>query len=172
MNEATKMELKPEEQKVKTEAETEKETEIVEVVFEKPYEFRKLASPDVFPMFNILSKIGINEFTECFGKDSVQDLIASFTEVSTEETEQEATHRKANLSTVVGVSVVLEVANVIFKNIHKCEKDIYSLLSQTSNLSVEEIKALEMTVFAEMIIDFIKKEEFGDFIKVVSRLFK
>lgn len=170
MNEATKMELKPDEQEVK--AEVVKPSEIVEVVFEKPYEFRKLASPDVFPMFNILSKIGINEFTECFGKDSVQDLIASFTEVSTEETEQEATHRKANLSTVVGFSVVLEVANVIFKNIHKCEKDIYSLLSQTSNLSVEEIKALDMAVFAEMIIDFIKKEEFGDFIKVVSRLLK
>ena len=164
MEETTKMELKPEEQEVKTET--------VEVIFEKPYEFRRLSSPDVFPMFNILSKIGINEFTECFGKDSVQDMIASFTEVSTEETEEETTNRKSNLSTVVGVSVALEVANVIFKNISKCEKDIYSLLSQTSNLSVEEIKGLEMVVFAEMLIDFVKKEEFKDFIKVVSRLFK
>ena len=169
MNESTKMELKPEEQELKTEVKTEAETEIVEVLFKKPYEFRKLASPDVFPMFNILSKIGINEFTECFGKDSVQDMIASFTEVPTE---GEPTNRRGNLSTIVGFSVVLEVANVIFKNIYKCEKDIYSLLSQTSNLSVEEIKALDMAMFAEMIIDFIKKDEFGDFIKVVSRLFK
>ena len=49
----------------------------------------------------------------------------------------------------------------------------YQMLSQTSNLSVKEIKAPgNATLFLEMVIDFIKKEEFRDFIKVVLNLFK
>ena len=46
------------------------------------------------------------------------------------------------------------------------------MLSQTSNLTDDEIKAPgTAAMFLEMVIDFIKKEEFRDFIKVVSRLF-
>ena len=72
----------------------------------------------------------------------------------------------------VGVSVALEAADVILGNLPKCEKEIYQLLSQTSNLSVAQVKKLNLAQFTEMVIDFIKKDEFKDFIKVVSRLFK
>ena len=112
-------------------------------------------------MFKILGKIGINEFTKCFEKDGVKELIASFTEENSE-----------NVSSVVGMSVVLEAVNVIFGNLPKCEDDIYNLLANTSNLTVKEIKELDMAVFFEMVVDFIKKEDFKDFFKVVSKLFK
>ena len=72
----------------------------------------------------------------------------------------------------VGAEVALELASVILTNLPKCEADIYQMLSQTSNLSVDDIKAPGNAVmFLEMVIDFIKKEEFRDFIKVVSKLF-
>ena len=127
----------------------------------KPYTFRKLAAVDVFPMFKIIGAIGINEFTACFEKDGVKNMIASFTGESTEE-----------LSSIVGISVILEIANVIIGNLPKCENEIYQILSQTSNLTVKQVEELDMAVFFEMVIDFIKKEEFKDFIKVVSKLFK
>jgi hypothetical protein len=79
---------------------------------------------------------------------------------------------KENATAIVGVSVILEIANVIIGNIPKCETEIYQMLSQTSDLSVKQVKELDFATFAEMVIDFIKKEEFKDFIKVVSRLFK
>ena len=66
----------------------------------------------------------------------------------------------------------LEVADVIFKNLPKCESEICRMLSQTSDLTVAQVRRLPLAVFMEMIIDFIKKEEFKDFIKVVSKLFK
>ena len=128
---------------------------------EKPYVFRKLSAIDVFPMFKIIGAIGINEFTSCFEKDGIKNMIASFTGES-----------KEDMSSIVGISVILDIANVIIGNIPKCENEIYQILSQTSNLSPAQIKKLDMAVFFEMVIDFIKKEEFKDFIKVVSKLFK
>ena len=42
----------------------------------------------------------------------------------------------------------------------------------TDQMTLAEIKALDAAVFFEMVMDFIMKDEFKDFIKVVSRLFK
>ena len=127
----------------------------------KPYIFRKLSSVDVFPMFKIIGAIGINEFTACFEKDDVKNMIASVTGKSGDDA-----------ASIVGISVILEIVNVIISNLPKCENEIYQILSQTSNLTVKQVKELDMAVFFEMVIDFIKKEEFKDFIKVVSKLFK
>lgn len=147
-----------------------KNLEIVETaevaIPEKPYTFRLLGAPDIFLMSKIISKIGIKEFKTCFEADGIKNLI------------QNAVVDKAqnggNDTDIIGVGagVALELASVILTNLPKCEADIYQMLSQTSNLSVEEIKAPGNAVmFLEMVIDFIKKEEFRDFIKVVSRLF-
>lgn len=129
---------------------------------EKPYKFRQLSSVDMFLMFKIISKIGVNEFTVCFEKDGIQKLIASMT----------GNDDKNNIASVIGISVVLEIANVIFGNLPKCEAEIYQMLSNTSNLTIDEVKGLGLATFSEMVIDFVKKEEFRDFIKVVSKLFK
>lgn len=126
----------------------------------KVYTFRKLNSTDMFPMFKIMSKIGITEFAKCFEKDTVKELVAGVGDP------------KKDVSTVVGIAVALEAANVILGNLPKCEDEIYQMLANTSNLSVEKIKKLDFITFTEMVIDFIKKEEFKDFIKVVSGFFK
>ena len=125
------------------------------------YTFRKLNSTDIFLMFRIIGKIGINEFTACFDRDAVKQMITTITG-----------DNAANSNTLVGISVMLEIANVVVGNLPKCETEIYQMLSNTSNLSVDEVKELDFTTFAEMVIDFIRKEEFKDFISVVSRLFK
>ena len=130
-----------------------------DITMEKVYTFRKLNSTDTFLMFKIIGKIGINDFANSFDKDSVKQLIQN-------------TKDAENAATVVGVSVILEMANVIIGNLPKCETEIYEMLSKTSNLSVKQVRELDFVTFTEMVIDFIKKEEFKDFIKVVSRLFK
>jgi hypothetical protein len=126
----------------------------------KPYTFRKFNSTDVFPMFQILGKIGINEFTKCFEKDGIKELIASFN------------GENEGIDSIVGMSVILEAVNVILGNLPKCENEIYDVLSRTSNLNKIEVKNLDLAVFTEMIIDFVQKDDFKDFFKVVSRLFK
>ena len=121
---------------------------------ENKYTFRKLNSTDTFLMFKILGKIGVNEI-------DIEDLTNMLTSKKGKDKTQ-----------LVGISVILEIANIVLNNLPKCENEVYQMLSNVSGMSVDEIKALDMVDFAEMIIEFIKKEEFKDFIKVVSRLFK
>lgn len=129
-----------------------------DITMEKVYTFRKLNSTDTFTMFKIIGKIGIKDVAKSFDKDTVKDLIKD-------------TKGAENANTIVGISVMLEIANIIITNLPKCDAEIYQLLSQTSNLSVEQIKELDFATFTEMVIDFVKKPEFRDFIKVVSKLF-
>ena len=128
---------------------------------EKVYTFRKLEATDVFLMFKILGKIGVNEFSNCFGKDAVQKMFKTLT----------SENGMANFTYEVGIAVTLEMVNVVLGNLPKCEQEIYQMLSNTSNLSVDQVKKLDFPTFTAMVIDFIKKDEFKDFIKVVSALF-
>ena len=134
----------------------------------KPYTFRTLRGEDVFLMFKIIGKIGLKEFNACFEHDGIKNLVAG----TMGEKMANAEEGEAPSVSVTYISVVLEVADVIFKNLPKCEAEIFQMLSQTSDLSVAQVKKLNLAQFTEMVIDFIKKEEFKDFIKVVSRLFK
>ena len=160
MNETTKTTT----EEVETTTEKVDATEEIE---EKPYHFRKLGSKDVFLMFTIISKIGINEFMSVMESKSLKSLVQKLT--SSKENEE----AEDDIYFMGAIAGSLEIASVIFGNLHKCEKEIYKLLEQTSNLTIEEITAEGNAVmFLEMVIDFLKKEEFPDFIKVVSRLFK
>lgn len=142
----------------------EMESALTVETIEKPYTFRKLSSDDIFLMFSIISKIGINEFKNCFGAEGVVDVIKG---MSAEEKQDDSG------AMLAAGAVALEAANIILKNIWRCKEEIYTLLAQTSNLSVEEIKAEGNAVmFVEMVVDFVKKDEFPDFFKVVSKLFK
>lgn len=131
-------------------------------VNEKGYTLRALCSKDVFPMSKIISKIGINEFTKAFEGDDIKTLVASFGEDKNLD----------DAATIVGVTVALDIANVVLGNLSSCEQEIYSLLSGLSGMTKKDIENLPMNVFFEMVIDVIKKDEFKDFFKVVSRLFK
>lgn len=128
---------------------------------EKGYTFRPLEASDVFLMSKIIGAIGVNEFAACFEKDGVSAMM--------EKVKGDGDNRSAML---VGATVFLEIANVILNNLPKCEADIYQMLSNVSGLKVPEIKKLGFVEFTEMVIEFVKKDEFRDFIKVVSRLFK
>lgn len=129
----------------------------------KPYKFRKLDVDDVFLMFTIISKIGIKEFKACFEDEKVGKTINKMFSSKSEE--------EAGAIYSVAAVVMLPIADVIIGNLQYCKEDILKLLSQTSDLEVDQIRA-DAILFTEMVIDFFKKPEFPDFIKVVSKLFK
>ena len=123
----------------------------------KNYELRSLTSDDIFPMFQIISKIGIREFKSCFESPDVKAAIEK----------SEGTDLNS-----VGLAVMLDIGGIVLANVPKAKDDIYLLLSQLSGLTKQEIVALPMATFAQMVIDVIRKDEFKDFFQVVSRLFK
>ena len=107
------------------------------------FEFRQLCSEDLFPMFGLLNKIGFREFF----KTSFQNIDLN----------------EENL-TSIGKTVMFELAGTVLSNIEKCKHEIFSILASVSGKSEDEISKLPLPDFAEMVIEFVKKPEFMDFI--------
>ena len=127
----------------------------------KPYTLRELQAKDVFPMFKIISKFGINEFKKCFDTQLIKEIVNEQGEVKGDK-----------LASIVGVNIAFEIASIVTSNIAKCENEIFDFLTSISNLKRKEIETMSMVTFFEMIVDVIQKEEFKDFFGVVSKLFK
>ena len=140
--------------------ETERMETANQVQPEKPYKFRRLSTQDIFPMLRLLNKIGLKDLRD---NDNIKNIVMLSTS---------ATEKKKIDVNKIGMDVFLEIACLIVDNIPKCEVELYTILSTTSDRTVDEIKAQDMAVTLEMIVDFIRKEEFGDFFKAVLKLFK
>lgn len=127
-------------------------------------EFKQLKSSDMFIMFKIINKIGLNEIKNLLEPKTIEKLVDGFKgKVKAKD--------KDSLMYSVGLSVSIEMVNVIIGNLPKCEDEIYTLLSRVSGKSKKEISELDMVTFTEYIVEFVKKDEFKDFIKVASKLF-
>lgn len=124
----------------------------------KPYGLRNLEARDVFLMSKILGSIGIKEFRQCFNSEDVKKLSSS------ENTEDVIEN--------IGITVMFDIAGIILDNLPACEKHVYKFLASLSGMKEDAIESFPMNTFVEMIIDVIQKEEFKDFIRVVSKLFK
>lgn len=127
-------------------------------------EFKQLKSSDMFIMFKIINKIGLNEIKNQLEPKTIEKLVDSFKGKG-------KAKDKDSLMYSVGLSVSIEMVNVIIGNLPKCEDDIYTLLSRVSGKSKKEISELDMVTFTEYIVEFVKKDEFKDFTKVALKLF-
>ena len=124
----------------------------------KAYALRKLKAKDIAPMASILSKIGLKEVKNCFSPDDMKAIAGG----------------EGGIEAVgaVGVSVAFEITGVILSNYERCQNDVFSFLASLSGMDIKQIESLPLDTFTEMVIDVVKKEDFKDFMKVVSKLFK
>lgn len=123
---------------------------------------RKLKSTDIFPMVQILNKIGFSEIRDIITPEKLTGLLS-------DDKDQEDS---VDLSTILGFNLIFEIATIILKNLTKCKDDLYSFLSDVSEKSVKELEDQTPAEFLQLIIDVLKKPEFGDFFKVVSNFIK
>lgn len=130
---------------------------------EATYTLRSLQGADIFPMSAIIKKIGMKEFKNAFQDEEIKDLVKS---INSGEISKDAAANQA------GMAVILNIVDVVLGNLPRAEKDIYKFLASLSGMKPDEVAALPMATFTGMVIDVIQKDEFKDFIKVVSRLFK
>lgn len=120
------------------------------------YTFRKLCAKDIFPMANIISKIGVNEIKNCFESEAIKKMINA---------------KNADTS-AIGISIAFDIGSVILNNLPKCQNEIFAFLADITGVKAKDIENATLPEFAEMIFEFVKKEEFRDFIGVVSRYVK
>lgn len=121
------------------------------------WEFRRLDAPDIFPVLNLIKKIGFKEFKECFKSEELKDIAKSGDDSAT---------------MVAGATIMFDIAGIVIDHIGACQDDIFNLLASVSNLTREEIEKLSMAELAEMVIELVQKDDFADFFKVVSKLLK
>ena len=131
------------------------------------FELRTLKSDDLFPMFGILSKIGFKDLKEIITPDKIKDMKSMISQKDDKDEDE-----NTDTTTMLGVSIVMEVVSIIMKNLPSCKNEIYTFLSGLSGMTVKEIGNLDMVTFTEMIVAVVQKQEFKDFFKVVSKLFK
>ena len=149
-----------------------------EIQPEKLYTFRPLRAEDTFLMCKLIKAIGIKEFKALFADGGFKALFAETQQKQKAEAEQaegeqaEAEQETASDAVVqVGIAVFLDIADVIIGNLPNCEKEIFQLLAAVSDMKEAEIRKMGFADFFQMVIDFVQKEEFKDFIQVVSKLF-
>ena len=122
-------------------------------------EMRQLTSKDIFPMCQIIKKIGIDEFKQCFSTPEALKMV----------TEDGGTGKVANQ---IGISIMFDIVSIIVGNLPKCKDEIYNFLASLTGSSSKELEELSLADFTQLIVDLVQKEEFKDFIGVVSKLFK
>ena len=130
---------------------------------EATYTLRSLQGADIFPMSAIIKKIGVKEFKNAFQDEEIKGLVQS---INNGDMSKDAAANQA------GMTVILNIVDVVLGNLPRAEKDIYKFLASLSGMKPDEVASLPMATFTGMVIDVIQKDEFKDFIKVVSRLFK
>lgn len=121
------------------------------------FTLKKFKSTDVITMATMLSKIGLGKVTDVFGKENIMNVIS----------QNEGTSDKTAFT---GMTVALQIAEVILGNLDKCQGELYTLLSHASGMTEDEIKELDAEVFFELIIAVVTMEQFKDFLKVASKL--
>ena len=118
----------------------------------KVYTLRALQSDDLFLMLKVINKIGIKEIKKCFESEAVVKAITAMTD-----------GKKVKDTAAVGMTVMLEIADVLARNLPACRDELYQLLSTLSGMTVEEIAKLPMLTMVDMVMDVIKMQEFADF---------
>ena len=122
--------------------------ETVEEVVERPYTLRKFNDGDLFPILKILKKIGIKDCKEAFVQVA-----------SGEKTVKE-----------IGIIASFDLADILIGNLTKVEEEVYSLYSDLSGLSADEIRAMEFGTLPLMIMDSFNEVKNTSFFKVLSKL--
>lgn len=123
------------------------------------YQLRELQACDVFTMAQIIKGIGIKEFKDAFAAEKFRGIKSN--DVAGDE-----------MLRAIGIDVGIELAGIIIGNLPKCDHSVYKLISDLTSITPQEVEHMPFTDFFEIIVEIVKKREFEDFIKVVSKLFK
>ena len=127
----------------------------------KAYKLRTPTLDDVFPMVEIIKKIGFEEIEKCFSRENTEKIIANINDEG----------GKVDMN-AVGYQIGTKIFGVIVRNLSVCKDDIYQLLSQLSGLTISEVGALPLPIVWKMLKELINGDTFKDFFTEASELAK
>lgn len=145
---------------------------------QKPYKLRKLSAKDISPMLKIIKKIDLRKLKNVFSELDMTDVSDMIKENQSEETQDVVTENatinkiqedKSEIFAKIGGALIFEAIPLLLDALDNCINDVNKLLASVANLELEEVEALDLDIYFNLIYDFINKEEFTGFMKVVSK---
>ena len=119
---------------------------------ERNYELRKLCADDIFPMVNIISKIGIDNMADCFDAKEMADIMNSVDSTLDEADGKESSDNNAMadvLTKQIGIKVIMKMVGLLLKNLGKIKRELYQFLAGLSGMTEKEIAALPLGTFTK-----------------------
>ena len=127
----------------------------------KAYKLRTPTLDDLFPMVEIIKKIGFEEIEKCFSRDAKEKILNELT----------GEEKEISVDTV-GEKVGMKIFGIIIRNFSACKDDLYVLLSQLSGLTIQEVGLIPLPTLFKLIKEFIKGDTFKDFFTEAAELAK
>lgn len=143
---------------------------------QKPYKLRKLSTKDIGPMIKIAKKMDIRRLKTVFNEldlSEIADMVnngndnSEDTETSGNETLE--VRENSKLLAKIGGNVIFEIIPLLLDALDNCIDDVNKLLANVANMELEELENLDLDIYFSLIYDFVNKEEFKGFTKVVSK---
>lgn len=138
----------------------------VEEAIERPYELRKMQDADLFPLLQLLRKLGFKEVKDTYNKykGSVKFNRADY------ETDEEAKKALDELQKQMGIDMVFELAEFMISKIDTHSDSIYEFFSMLAGVPADDIKKMEFGTLPLMIYDCVSEVKNTAFFKVLSGL--
>lgn len=112
------------------------------------YQLRPLKDKDLFPMLNILKKVGIKDLKSAF----VQDTSGNMKSIKD-----------------IGIMTAFDLVDILLGNLQNIEDEVYALWSDISGMAVDEMKEQEFGTLPLMIADTFAQAGNNSFFRVLSR---
>ena len=127
----------------------------------KTYKLRTPTLDDLFPMVEIIKKIGFDEIEKCFSGETKKMIVDDLTG-----------EKKEITVDTVGEKVGMKIFGIIVRNFSICRDDLYVLLSQLSGLTKQEVGALELPTLFKMLKELLTGDWIKDFFPAAAELSK
>ena len=124
-------------------------------------ELRKLQSSDLFRMVRIINGIGFKTIKDSINVDEINKLRKGMTDENTDE-----------VTSQVGVSVVMSILGVVIENLPKVENDVYEFCGSVAGIKPKDVSKMEMGEFMDLLVAIFKMDGFRDFFSRASKLIR
>ena len=124
-------------------------------------ELRKLQSSDLFRMVRIINGIGFKTIKDSINVDEINKLRKGMTDENTDE-----------ITSQVGVSVVMSILGVVIENLPKVENDVYEFCGSVAGMKAKDVAKMEMGEFMDLLVAIFKMDGFKDFFSRASKLIR
>lgn len=124
-------------------------------------ELRKLQSSDLFRMVRIINGIGFKTIKDSINVDEINKLRKGMTDENTDE-----------VTSQIGVSVVMSILGVVIENLPKVENDVYEFCGSVAGIKPKDVSKMEMGEFMDLLVAIFKMDGFRDFFSRASKLIR